>query len=173
MTGKPPTRDGHRRVSKASKGDSYPTDGEAVCDFRRRMRSIGRLLREAFGEDREHDPAVVTRDAYRVVVSRIIEALANAKPEISTEELIALSKAVAEQRRLDIARLEIERKYPQEVPPNDTDSPGPSRPLPKAFGRVVRDIYGTNLAELQQRADPNDSKRPLDTAGGADKLVCP
>ena len=143
----PDTRETDASSVKRSAGNHGSRDEPATRDFRRRMSCAGQLVREVFGLDHETDSALVTRDAYLIVVSRIIRALASGEQELSTGELASLSKALAEHRRLDISQMEVERRFPEQVSNDDTLESGAARPLPAGFGRMVEQIYGTNPAD--------------------------
>ncbi len=133
-----------------------PTDAmedRATTAFRDRMRHIGGLIRESFGPRRGSDSASVTRDACRVVVSLIIETLSEATEQISTEELAAVCKMLAEQRKLDIAQMEIERKYPKKPSGGNRSPTGRRGPLPERFGQIVEEIYGTNISETTSQPE--------------------
>ena len=91
------------------------------------------------------DEGALFLDAYLIVVSCIIEALVHGDERPSTSDLINFSKALAEQRRLDISRLEIERRFPEKVSSNDTLTATKDKPLPGGFSEVVEQIYGTNV----------------------------
>jgi len=137
--------------SAAKPGDSTRAEFDPlVRDFRRRMRCIGRMLREVFGLNHQDNPALMCRDGYLVAVSRIVEVLAKDDGQLSTSELAALSKALAEHRRLDLAEKDGKR-----VPMNGESDPdgltaNESAQLPRRFGNMVDQIYGTNLSKSDE-----------------------
>lgn len=131
---------------------------EAAMDLRRRLSCVGRLVREVFGLDHNADASLITRDAYLIVVSRIIESLTGGAQELSTAELASLSKALAEHRRLDISQMEIERRFPEQVSGRDTLEADLPQPLPQGFGRIVEQIYGTNLSKPSKDGDSDLSR---------------
>lgn len=106
----------------------------SVRNFFHRMKCVGRLIHKGFGLEKIQDADVITKNAYLVVVSRIIEALSR-EEELSTAELATLSKTLAEQRRLEIADKEIERKFTKEEPPTKT---------PAKLNGSIHQLYGTN-----------------------------
>jgi hypothetical protein len=72
----------------------------------------------------------------------VYERLALNENEISTDELVALAKVIAENRRLEVRLREME------------GDPKPSDPCPKTGERLpdslkeaVRQVYGTNLQD--------------------------
>ena len=110
-------------------------------ESRTRMQAVAAIVHAAFGMDPETHPLCDARDAYRVVISQIIETLVTDGERVSTEELTVMSKLLAEHRRLDIAEMEAAGKYGKEVSQDDTPKNGRPNPL----GRAVKGIYGTNL----------------------------
>lgn len=124
----------------------------ATRDFRRRMSCAGQLVRDVFGLN-DPDPALVNRDSYLIVVARIIKTITDDTKELSTAELTSLSKALAEQRRLEISQMEIERRFPKPTSSPDTLDTDTPKPLPKGFGRIVEQIYGTNLNKPPDNGD--------------------
>ena len=131
----------------AAKRKKRPTRPTPVAQFRDRVRNVGRIVRDAFGLDLQYTEACGAQDAYRVVIARIVETLINDDGEIATGQLATLSKVLAEQRRLDIAQLEVERRFPQEMPQRDTPATNGEKEMPPRVKTAVRDAYGTNLTE--------------------------
>jgi hypothetical protein len=141
-----------RRKRHADKPNLVPSD---VQTFRKRMHYVGLIIRELIGAHRSADPALFTRHAYLIVMSRIIEALSDEKNNLSTTELASLSKVLAEQRRLDISQMEIERRFPKvDSDPNARDG-SDARSLPEDFDHIVEQIYGTNLDGSNQSGETN------------------
>ena len=143
----PKPRANRRRKAQASNGrmGSPAVVETKLEEFRRRMKSVGTIVREVLGVSAVPDPEMRVHDAYLIVVSCIIEALVHGDERPSTSDLINFSKALAEQRRLDISRLEIERRFPEKVSSNDTLTATKDKPLPGGFSEVVEQIYGTNV----------------------------
>ncbi len=151
-----------------------------TTEFRERMRSAGRIVREAFGLSVDGSPACTTDDAYRAVIGLIIEALVTGEQHVATSDLVAMSKAVAEQRRLDVADAESQRKNNRETLDDETSQAegskaegprgkagnrnGSPRTPPPIVKRVVHHIYGTNLAP----GAPGATRPPLD---GKDRIA--
>jgi hypothetical protein len=75
-----------------------------------------------------------------MLVGLLYERLATNEEELSTDELVALSKALAENRRAE-ARLR-DNHRPQEAARDVTAADGE---LPSRFADVVRQVYGTNF----------------------------
>lgn len=130
---------------RANRRRKAPPANGRLDEFRQRMKSVGTIVRDVLGVSSVPDPATRVHDAYLIVVSCIIEALVHGDERPSTSDLINFSKALAEQRRLDISRLEIERRFPEKVSSHDTLSATTDKPLPGGFSGIVGQIYGTNV----------------------------
>ena len=107
---------------------------------RRRQASVAEIIDRIFGELAQCNPDLWERRAYLLLVGLVYERLATDDEEISTDELVRLAKALAENRRVE-ARLR-DGKDPEQ--PAEADSP-PRGDLPERFGDVVRQVYGTNF----------------------------
>lgn len=114
---------------------------------RKRQESVSSILDAAFGSLGKCNPDLWERRTYLMVVGMVYDRLAASEDEISTGDLVALAKVLAEQRR-SAARNRTEGK----VVENGDGSPdrGAANPvrdgrLPERFGDVVRQLYGTNL----------------------------
>jgi hypothetical protein len=112
--------------------------------FRRRMKTVGRLLKQVFGMDGEETAAASIDDAYAVLSTMIIETLVKGNKTASLGEMAALSKVIAEQRSLDIKRMEAMRKLEKELSRGGDSGESLSE---KDLEGAVRDLYGTNLSE--------------------------
>lgn len=118
------------------------------------MGCVGKLVRDLCGLSEDTDPRLVVRDAYLVVVSEIIHAIATAEERLPTDELAALSKAVAEHRRLDLSQMELERKSGGPAAGGGVAAPaGDARgdtvchsETPGTLGEAVRSVYGADLS---------------------------
>ncbi len=118
-----------------------------VRNFFHRMKCVGQLIHKGFGLEKIQDADIITKNAYLVVVSRIIEALSR-EDELSTAELATLSKTLAEQRRLEIQDKEIERKFVKEERPTKT---------PARLNGSINQLYGTG-DERDQRNKTLDAE---------------
>ncbi len=145
-----------RRTRHTDRPNIVPSD---VQTFRKRMHYVGLIIRELIGTHRSADPALFTRHAYLIVMSRIIEALSDRQNNLSTTELASLSKVLAEQRRLDISQMEIERRFPKVDPDGNAPDRSDARSLPKDFDHIVEQIYGTNLDASDQKGKTNVPNR--------------
>ncbi len=140
----PKPRANRRRTTLSSNGQLAAAEPK-LDEFRQRMKSVGTIVRDVLGVSRVPDSEMRVHDAYLIVVSCIIEALVHGDEKPSTSDLINFSKALAEQRRLDISRLEIDRRFPEKVSSDDTLAATGDKPLPGGFSGVVGQIYGTNV----------------------------
>lgn len=126
---------------------------DRVRAHRQRQASISAILDQTFGRFAESDPSLWDRRAYLMLVGIVYERLATNETDVSTEELIALAKLLAESRRADNQA----RGTPVEGPTTERQSGASASDngrLPDSFGDVVRQIYGTNVPP------PNRSDRP-------------
>lgn len=141
------------RVRCAGKGKSRSGAGSQHCAVsssdgsnrkmqahRRRQASVAAILDETFGQLARCSPDLWERRAYLMLVGLVYERLATNEVEISTDELIALAKALAENRRAEARVSQAQRAETAE----ETSDPGTGE-LPDRFTDVVRQIYGTNL----------------------------
>jgi len=141
-----------------------------LAAYRMRMQLIGRLLQAAMGNlakgDGEAD--AVGRGAYLHIMGQVFEALDGLSQAIPLDDLVKLSKVVAEQRRAElntrkleegIASGRIDTGRPAGGGARGARSDGPrgngqvpegddfaTRRLPANFAEIVRQIYGTSLA---------------------------
>jgi|GEM_PF-1793613 len=106
---------------------------------RHRQNSVAAILDSLFGPLAQCRPELWGRRAYCMLVGMIYERLAACEHEIENDELVALAKILAENRRSETKAAEIERR-PESESPN-----GQSGELPENFSSIVRRIYGTNF----------------------------
>ena len=88
-----------------------------------------------------------------MLVGMVYERLAINEEDVSTEELVALAKVIAENRRLEVRLREL-----GETQRDNDQATTPEGPLPDHFGDIVRRVYGTNFAEAAQTR-PTDRAR--------------
>lgn len=125
--GAPPPEDVH--------GDSQ----RPVAVHRHRQASVAAILDQTFGELAKCNPGLWDRRAYLMLVGLVYERLATNEHEIATDELIALAKILAENRRTE-ARL-----GDQPRPSGDSQRQAANERLPANFADIVRQVYGTNF----------------------------
>ncbi len=113
---------------------------EKVRAVRQRQASVAKILDQTFGQLAKCNPDLWDRRAYLMLVGLVYERLATNEDELPTEELAALSKVLAENRRAESQSRKGERA--EEAP---KDKPPPSSGLPENFADVVRQVYGTNF----------------------------
>jgi len=102
---------------------------------RRRQRRAGKVLRKTMGKEGESDRRLWENGTYLNLVERIYARLMDDKSGLPTEELTALSKAMAEHRRVSV-------REPGATGPAAAKGEGE---LPEDFGEAVKQIYGTNF----------------------------
>jgi hypothetical protein len=125
-----------------------------VRDLRLRQASVATILDATFGKLAQMDPDLWERRAYLMIVGMLYERLAAGEAEIPTAELVQISKALAEHRR-------IHARATGPAPTDDDDAEGcrsaGSSPLPKDFAEIVRQVYGTNFHPPKKEAFPIQS----------------
>lgn len=112
--------------------------GKEVKSLRDRQEWAGKVLKEMVGEKGKDNPQLLGQHAYLAMVAVLFERLTTHGKDISTEELAALSKMLAEQRR---AEAQSSRGSHDE----DAQAVKGEGELPEDFGEVVKQIYGTNF----------------------------
>jgi hypothetical protein len=142
-----PIVDRKRRKGETPKRRKRLTDGSRagakddwegkVRAHRCRQASVAKILNRTFGRFAKSNPELWERRAYLMLVGLMYERLAVNEQDISTDELTALSKALAEQRRAEAQLRGSSEKEAQAV--------GAGGELPEDFGEVVKQIYGTNF----------------------------
>ncbi len=143
-----------RRPAEVSHADTSAPPTRTTDAFRARMRVVGELIRDGFGLGADLETPRVNQDACRLTISLLIETLFLAEERLSTDELAAVSKIVAEQRKIDAPRRDSRgANGTAQVSSRDTSNPAASRPLPGSFDRIVDRIYGTNLAGRDADSD--------------------
>lgn len=114
--------------------DSSP---DRMRTHRRRQASVAMILDKTFGELAESDAQLWDHRAYLMLVGLVYERLATNEKELSTDELVALAKILAENRRADARRPPCKQTTDEEKAPTKNDGP-----LPKPFADAVREVYG-------------------------------
>lgn len=130
-----------------------------VAEYRMRMDLVGRLLRSAIGElPNTRGVDAVGRGAYLHLMGAVFEALEGLSLAIPVEDLVKLSKVIAEQRRAELGSRKLEsigsdaaprrRTAPafRETSVESADADFETRRLPARFGEIVRQVYGTSFA---------------------------
>ncbi len=102
---------------------------------RRRQLRAGKVLRKTMGKEGESDRRLWEDGTYLKLVERIYVRLMDDKSGLPTEELTALSKAMAEHRRVSV----------REPGATGPVAAGPAGEMPEDFGEAVKQIYGTNF----------------------------
>jgi len=137
-----------RRNGETPKRRKWTTDGSRVATkddwegkvraHRCRQASVASILNRTFGRFAKSNPELWERRAYLMLVGLMYERLAVNEKEISTDELTALSKALAEQRRAEAQARDGRGAETDQAENRDGE-------LPQDFAEVVRQVYGTNF----------------------------
>ncbi len=114
-----------------------------LAKHRRRQKSIAELLDHVFGPWRKCRPELWEHRTFLMLVGILYERLATNEKEIPTKELVAMSKALAEQRRAQ-AQSGASHESNEERP-----DPGDGQ-LPANFPVVVRQIYGMDFEVMDK-----------------------
>ncbi len=128
--------------SKSRRQPAPPQDGwdEKVQAHRRRQASVAAILDQTFGQLAKCNPDLWERRAYLMLIGVVYDRLATNESEIATDELVALAKVLAENRRAEAHSRKTER-----AEETSEDKVSPSAELPDSFADVVRQVYGTNF----------------------------
>lgn len=142
-----PIVQGKRRHAKTPKRrkrtvDSSPPETNdgwqvKVQAHRKRQASVAKILNRTFGRFAKSNPDLWERRAYLMMVGLMYQWLATNEKEVSTEELVSLSKVLAEQRRAEARSRGSGEK--------ETETVGPGGELPEDIGEAVKQVYGTNF----------------------------
>lgn len=139
---------GHRGVATATPEKGAPPEHK---EHRARQLCAAKILEEMTGPLAKCHPRLWSKRAYWLLVGTIYERLTLATDEIETEELVKLSKALAEQRRSDA------RRGKQRVR-SEAGSATPEDNLEK-MSRLVRRVYGVSIPsdQVERRNGKNRS----------------
>ena len=147
------------KPQSAPPSSSPPTDSEAwsrrIGEHRRRQVSVSAILDRTFGEPARCEPGLWERRAYLMLIGLVYEKLATCEEELKTEEIVALAKALAENRRANARP-----SAPKESPGENSDESAPVGELPGRFAHVVRQMYGTRLPDSESSIDGEGTDPP-------------
>lgn len=158
-------KDNGDKPTEADSAEQPGTDTDekwnnTVRDHRRRQASIAEILEQTFGQFAQSDPALWDRRAYLMLVGLVYERLASPDDELTTNELVALAKVLAQNRHAE-ARVR-NRDVAGDDAAGDEDSRSRGNgELPERFRDIVRQVYGTNF-------QPPDSNKSREEAGGTE-----
>ena len=127
-------------TAATSPDPASPQFDQQLSSHRRRQASVAVILSETFGRFAETNPDLWDRRAYLMLVGLVYERLATNEDELSTEDLVTLSKILAENRRA-----EAQSRKKNAADDDSQDNSSPSEELPEHFADTVRQVYGTNF----------------------------
>lgn len=147
-----------RKKVAAKKAAPAKDEGVSIGEYRQRLGAVGELLRAAMArlETGSESGDRVGQGAYLQVMGKAFEVLDGLSQTIEIDDLVKISKVVAEQRRAEMNARKLQLDADSEAVSskkshagvNGTGSVGiENRALPEAFGDIVRQIYGTTLAD--------------------------
>ena len=131
----------------------------AIDEYRQRLGAVGRLMRAALADLEEGQPPGdrLGRGAYLQVMGRAFEVLDGLSQTVEVDDLVKISKVVAEQRRAELNHRKLQlaadlttertRKTSRSRSTNGESDDPRDIELPESFGEIVRQIYGTTLAD--------------------------
>ena len=147
---KPTTKRTPRTRRTASRVNPEKTEvagaGVPLASHRLRQASVSAILDATFGAWAESNPELWERRAYLLLVGLVYERLATNEDEVSTDELIKLGKALAENRRAD-ARTRKSRADDDghSDATDDKSDPDSNGKLPTRFADLIRQVYGAKV----------------------------
>ena len=109
---------------------------------RARQASVASILDATFGKLAQCSPDLWGYRAYLMLIGLVYDRLATDERDISTDELVALAKVIAENRRLEVRLREMAGESETDTPPTPAE-----QHLPERLRDAVRQVYGTNLQE--------------------------
>jgi hypothetical protein len=146
--------------------DAARTDRSAseatIGAFRRRQASVAAILDGTFGRLAESHPDLWERRAYLMLMGTVYERLAAGPEDIPTDELIALAKALAENRRVEA------RSRDAKTDPDAAGVRG-GGDLPERFGGIVRQLYGTNFNDPGEETVETSEEKTTEGTEDAEK----
>ena len=151
--------DGNAPESTTPPEDETHAYDEQIDSYRQRMASVAGVLNEMFGALGESNPELWDRRAYLMIVALVYDRLVSDKSVLPTEELVTLSKVLAESRRA-----EAQSRKTHAAKDDTTDKESPSDELPENFAETVRQVYGTNF----QMPDGGKGSREPGTKGSSE-----
>ena len=128
-----------------------PADGwnDKVRAHRHRQGSVAKILERLFGKFTKAKPELWEHRAYLMLVGMVYERLVLGEFDLSTDELVALSKVLATHRRAEAQRNRVRASEDSEEPASS-----PKSTLPARWGEVVRQLYGTSVCPgIEERRD--------------------
>lgn len=125
--------------SHAQSGEEKESSNALVSKYRKRQLSVGAILDTTFGQLAKCNPDLWDRRAYLMLIGTLYEKLAINEDDLPTDELVALAKVLAENRRAE-AHI---RKAPVDV---EAASPADNKGDPSdVLAEAVRRIYGAEV----------------------------
>jgi len=111
---------------------------EKVQELRRRQEPVAAILDRTFGRFAKSRPDLWERRAFLMLVGVLYQWLEANEKEVSTEELVTLSRMLAEQRRA-------EAQSSRESNEEEARAAKAEGELPENFGEALKQVYGTNF----------------------------
>jgi len=117
--------------------------GEQLQARRERQAEIADVLQKIFGNFADLKPELWSHRAFLMLMGLVYEKLSSNEHELSTDELVKLTKALG-----DACRVQPQSKQDKKTTPEQGNKK--TDPLPKNFAEIVRHVYGTNFSETEK-----------------------
>lgn len=132
---------------------------DKLREHRQRQVCVASILDSTFGKLSECDADLWGHRAYLMLIGLVYERLAADEDDMPTDELVALAKIIAENRRVELSL----RKVGEDTGAAKTCGGR----LPDSFGDIVRQVYGTNFhAPDDSSPAENGGNGSIDKTGG-------
>jgi len=112
--------------------------GKEANSLKDRQKWVNALLKQVLGAKGKNNPRLLGQRVYLAMVAVLYDRLVTHGKDISTEELAALSKMLAEQRRAEAQSSRGSGGREEQGVEGEGE-------LPENFGETVKQLYGTNF----------------------------
>jgi|GEM_PF-3430001 len=137
----PVSRTSHEKLGIAAKGEKH------MYSQRKRQAEIATVLRQLFGNLADIEPQLWSHRAFLMLMGLAFEKLSTNEHELSTDELVKLTKALGDACR-------VQPRIRAAASGNTTATHRGTCSLPRNFADIVRQIYGTNISAAVDSNSP-------------------
>ncbi len=121
------------------------TENKRTEEHRTRQANVSEVLDKVFGDLAKCEPDLWSHRAFLMLMGLAYEKLSTNEDELSTEELVKLTKALG-----DACKVQPKVKTDMGVRQKGQEQ---TDPIPKKFAEIVQQVYGTNFNETE---DPRE-----------------
>jgi hypothetical protein len=147
-----------KQTSISKKAGVTGATADAQLQARReRQAEIATVLQHVFGNLAELEPELWSHRAFLMLMGLAYEKLSTNQHELSTDELVKLTKALGDACRVQ-PQIKV-KKAPSESGNSETG------PLPNNFAEIVRHVYGTNFIETEKDKPATSANQSSDREG--------